>query len=524
MTALEGSVLVVDDTPAKRYIMASWLRRGGYDVVEAATGAEALARVREGGIGVVVLDVKLPDLSGFEVSEQIKSDPRHEATPVIHVSAAAVDPADRTQGLTRGADAYLVEPIDPDELLATIASVLRHYQARRHAESLAARLARLARVSTAISTTTSFTEMLEIAVRGATSIFNAPAAVVATRTDGTQVAATSVGPAAPVTIQPWRLGRDEPPVGTRYTDEAAHRCPPNAWPTDDTIRVLTVRGRLDRPPVRVLVPTSANVEGAPVLTLLGQAVMSAINMIWFFDEERDLAVTLQRSLLPRRLPQLPEFELAVRYVPASKRAEIGGDFYEAMRIGKSLLVAVGDVGGHSLHAATVMAELRHATRAYLAEGHGPAAVINELNRLMAQLIPDEIATLCLLAIDPASGEVRLANAGHPPPLIATAGGGVVVVDQHTALLGIETGPADEVRFVLQPGDTLIVYTDGLVERRGELPDVGVARLAAAAREVEPNLEAFASRILHDVGPAEARDDIAFVAIRRRPPLSARVVR
>src|SRR5690606_10090942 len=78
----------------------------------------------------------------------------------------------------------------------------------------------------------------------------------------------------------------------------------------------------------------------------------------------------------------------------------------------------------------------------------------------------------------------------------------------------EARPAEEVRFALDPGDTLIVYTDGLVERRGELPDVGVARLAAAAREVEPNLEAFASRILHDVGPADARDDIAFVAIRR----------
>ena len=513
MTAPDGSVLVVDDQPSKRYILATWLRRGGYDVVEAATGAEALARVREGGIGAVVLDVKLPDLSGFEVSEQIKGDPRHEATPIIHVSAAAIDPVDRTQGLARGADAYLAEPIDPDELLATIGSVLRYYRARRHAEALAARLATLARVNTAISTTTSFSEMLEIAVQGATSIFDAPAAVVATRTDGAQVAATSAGPGAPVTIQPWPLGRDEPPVGTRYSDESAHRCPPNAWPAGETVRVLTVRGRLDRPPVRVLVPTRADVEGAPVLTLLGQAVVSAVNLIWLFDEERDLALTLQRSLLPRRLPQLPELELAVRYVPATKRAEIGGDFYEAVLIGTTLHVAVGDVGGHSLHAATIMAELRHATRAYLSEGHGPARVINELNRLMARLIPDEIATMCLLAIDRTSGEVRLANAGHPPPLVATAEG-VAVVDRHTALLGIEARPAEEVRFALDPGDTLIVYTDGLVERRGELPDVGVARLAAAAREVEPNLEAFASRILHDVGPADARDDIAFVAIRR----------
>ena len=103
------------------------------------------------------------------------------------------------------------------------------------------------------------------------------------------------------------------------------------------------------------------------------------------------------------MPHVPELDLAVRYVPASDRAEIGGDFYEVVRFDDAVMVAVGDVGGHSLHAATIMAELRHATRAYLAEGHGPAAVLDRLNRLMAQLIPGEIATLCLLAIDIATG-------------------------------------------------------------------------------------------------------------------------
>src|SRR5690242_7672128 len=151
VAALDGAVLVVDDTPSKRYVLASWLRRGGYQVVEAGTGAEAIELVRGGGISLVVLDVRLPDLSGFEVCERIKSDPSCGVMPVIHVSAAAIHADDRTQGLERGADAYLVEPIDPDELLATLASVLRYYQARRHAEQLAERLTRLARVSVAMS-------------------------------------------------------------------------------------------------------------------------------------------------------------------------------------------------------------------------------------------------------------------------------------------------------------------------------------------------------------------------------------
>jgi len=124
---LAGTVLLVDDTPSKRYVLARWLRRGGYQVVEAATGAEALARFREGGVGLVILDVSLPDRTGFEVCEEMKADPVHGTTPVIHVSAAATDAVDRTQGLERGADAYLVEPIDPAELLATISAVLRYY-------------------------------------------------------------------------------------------------------------------------------------------------------------------------------------------------------------------------------------------------------------------------------------------------------------------------------------------------------------------------------------------------------------
>lgn len=512
MTLPDGTVLVVDDTTSKRYVLASWLRRGGYRVVEAATGAQALAEVRKGGIALVILDVKLPDISGFEVSEQIKSDPVHQGTPVIHVSASAIHPVDRTQGLSRGADAYLVEPIDPDELLATIASVLRYYQARHHAERLANRLADLVRVSSAISTTTSVEEMLHIAVRGATSIFESPAAVIATRLDGVQLAAVSAGSEKPVRLRAWRE-RAEPPLGTRLAEQPSSGWPRNAWPSDDTVSVLTVRARLDRPAVYVLVPTKANMEGAPVLTLFGQAVMSAMNVIRLFDEERDLALTLQRSLLPRLMPHLPQYDLAVRYVPASERAEIGGDFYEVMQLGTSLMVAVGDVGGHSLHAATIMAELRHATRAYLAEGHRPATVLNRLNRLMARLIPDEIATLCLLSIDVPSGSVRMANAGHPPPLVRSRAG-VRAVRRHSALLGIRAMHAEEETFELDHGDTVVLYTDGLIETRGEMLDTGIARLAAAAATVEPDLEAFATRLLEEVGPAEASDDIAMVIIRR----------
>ena len=143
MTDLAGTLLLVDDDEAKRYVLASWLRRAGHTVAEAATGQEGLSKVESAE--VVLLDVNLPDMSGFDVCRQIKGDPRTAAIPVIQVSATVVDAADRAHGLTEGADAYLVNPTEPTELLATVSAVLRYYRARARAERTAALLSALAR-------------------------------------------------------------------------------------------------------------------------------------------------------------------------------------------------------------------------------------------------------------------------------------------------------------------------------------------------------------------------------------------
>jgi CheY-like chemotaxis protein len=509
------TLLLVDDTASKRYVLGSWLRRGGYTVVEAATGTEALARFRQGGIDLVVLDVSLPDISGFEVCELIKGDPVYGTTPVIHVSAAAIQSVDRTHGLERGADAYLVEPIDPNEMLATVAAILRYYQARLHAERLATRLADLARLSASLGATTSQRALLYEAATGATRIFGSAVTIVATAPDGSRLAAVSEGPGERVELRAAMMADPvDQPLGIHVTDEPPERWPHVAWPAGETVRVLTIRQRADRPPLSIVVPTAATMDGAPVLTLFGQTVMSAMNTARLFDEEHDLALTLQRSMLPRTLPYVPSLELAVRYTPAGERAEIGGDFYEVARLDDRLLVAVGDVGGHSLHAATVMGELRHATRAYIAEGHGPAGVLDRLNQFIARLIPGEIATMCLLSIDISTGRTRLSNAGHPPPLVRNRDGVRLITDR-SPLLGIVVRPAGEVEFVLEPDDTVVLYTDGLIETRTETLDESLARLTHAAEQVERDLEAFATRLLADVGPAAPSDDIAMVIVRRQ---------
>lgn len=153
-----ATILVVDDSGANRYLLASWLRRDGHAVIEAATGREALDRLT--GIDLVVLDVRLPDLSGIEVCERIKSDPVTAAIPVLQISAVDIDVADRARGLQLGADAYLAEPLDPEEFLATVAAALRYYQARCRAERTALRLTALIRVSLAINSADTFDRLI----------------------------------------------------------------------------------------------------------------------------------------------------------------------------------------------------------------------------------------------------------------------------------------------------------------------------------------------------------------------------
>ena len=533
MSTDTGTVLVVDDTPAKRYVISSWLRRAGYTIVEAGTGTEALQRVETGPVDVVVLDVKLPDLTGFAVSERIKARARHP-TPVIHVSAAAVDVVDRTQGLSRGADAYLVEPIDPDEMVATVRAVLRYYRALRQAERLADRMTQLARATRELNTAANLRELLRTAATSAARIFDSSALVCAELPEGTRVMMSCTGPGVEPELRPCRRHLFDVPVGVVVRDDPATDWPELTWPEltspeltspeltspeltgSDTGKVRAVGARLrpDRAPVYTAVPAHVTDPGAPVLTQLGQAIAVAIDMLRAYQEEHTLALTLQRSLLPATLPKVEGYDMAVRYVPASEQAEIGGDFYELSVVDGRLAVAVGDVAGHSLHAATVMAELRHATRAYLAEGHSPSAVVDRLNQLMLRLIPNEVATLCLLLIEPETGRARLANAGHPPPLLSH-GGRAEYLTTRSALLGLRADRAPDTELTIPPGATLVLYTDGLVERRRDHIDTGLDALAHAAQWVDDDLEAFCDRVLTQVGPATPDDDIAVLTLRRR---------
>ncbi|MFG3553807.1 SpoIIE family protein phosphatase [Micromonospora sp. NPDC047557] len=507
-----ATVLVVDDSRTKRYLLVSWLTRAGYTVLEAESGTEALARVETDRIDLVVLDVRLPDLSGYEVCERIKA--AHPVMPVIHVSAHAVDVADRAQGLTRGADAYLAEPIEPEELIATTRAVLRYYQARKRAELLAERLLGLADTTVAVHAASTFTRLLEVAAEGAAEIFKSPAAVIAETFDGDCLAGICAGPGAEAAIVPWVVDDTGVPTGATVKVEAPANWGLLTWPADDSVTVAAARLREDRAPLYVVVPTATQTARTPVLVQLAQAVAAAVEAQRSFDEEHRIAVTLQRSLLPRSLPTVTGLDFAVRYEPASAQTEVGGDFYELVMLDGHLLLAIGDVAGHSLHAATVMAELRHAVRAYAVEGHQPGEILHRVNELMRTLLPNELATLCVLLLHPPTGRVRLASAGHLPPLLHQ--NGKVEFVQHSApLLGVRAPRPADLEFVLPAGATLVFYTDGLIERRDATIDEGLAALAAVAATVDDNLDDFCARLLVELAPSKIQDDVAVVVVRRR---------
>jgi serine phosphatase RsbU (regulator of sigma subunit) len=204
--------------------------------------------------------------------------------------------------------------------------------------------------------------------------------------------------------------------------------------------------------------------------------------------------------------------MSVRYIPASDQAEIGGDFYEALAWQDKVLVAIGDVQGHSLHAATVMGEVRHALRAFASEGHPPLAISGLVNDALQRFHPDVIATICLALLDPATGDLELVNCGHIPALIVDRGS-AAYHGEGGLMLGLPVHHPRVTRLVLPPGATALLVTDGLVEDRRTFLDENLEKLRLAAQEVSgADLEAFTNHLMALFGPRD--DDVAIIALRR----------
>jgi phosphoserine phosphatase RsbU/P len=230
--------------------------------------------------------------------------------------------------------------------------------------------------------------------------------------------------------------------------------------------------------------------------------------------DRETATALQRSLIPSALPRVSGLELAGRYVPGS--GNVGGDWYDVFSVPSGHVYAViGDVAGSGLQAAVIMGRIRSALRAYALESTDPAEVLTRLNRKLCHFEPEAMATVLCAVLTPALDEVSISCAGHLPPIAALPGQPAAVADiAGDALLGLaEQGSRQLTALSFPPGALLCLYTDGLVERRGQPIDDGIARLCAAVSAAEPEAAA-ASVMAAMAGATPNRDDVALLMLRR----------
>ena len=253
-----------------------------------------------------------------------------------------------------------------------------------------------------------------------------------------------------------------------------------------------------------------------VETLAGQAAQ-ALDRAIHFEIERTIAETLQRSVLPVTLPRVEGVQIAARYLPGTAELDVGGDWFDAINLADGRLgLVVGDVVGKGVQAAATMAQLRNGLRAFSLDRMKPSSTMARLNRLAEEVVETAFATLVYAVVDPDARVARVTSAGHPPPLVLYADGRAEFIEKGR---GLPLGAGADTRYSqavveLPVGTTIILYTDGLVERRGRTIDQGLDALRQAALEGPGEPEELVDHILDRVvGESERGDDIALLAVR-----------
>ena len=279
---------------------------------------------------------------------------------------------------------------------------------------------------------------------------------------------------------------------------------------------------IDHPKLRTVVTVATNPrrpfdeEYAQFIDLVAATVSASMTAALMRADElgalRLISDTLQHAML-ELASDLPT--VAARYLPQASNLTVGGDWYDVLDLGGGRRgLIVGDCVGHGLEAATAMGALRNVSRALLADGRGPAEVIASLDRFATTLPAAACATVVCAVVDLAEQTVTYSNAGHPPPLLVHDDQ-VIWLDQALATpLAVDEPTRREARLEVRPDDLLVMYTDGLIERRNESLDDGLLRLAnAAVAFCDEAVEDIANRLIEELVGTTARDDVALVVKR-----------
>jgi serine phosphatase RsbU (regulator of sigma subunit)/CheY-like chemotaxis protein/anti-sigma regulatory factor (Ser/Thr protein kinase) len=553
-------ILLVDDHKENLSALRAVLEPLGERLVSAESGEQALRALLREDIAVILLDVRMADLDGLQTARIIRARPRTRHIPIIFLTAQVSEVEEIALAYASGGVDYVIKPFEPEILRAKVSVFVelsrergervRQTQARAEAEAVARTVRTLQILSDAALSHLEMGGLTAELVERAATLFQADSACLLLRDenapglgvhaargvlsvpgDGRVVLGEGTFGRLAVERQAALLVGDEVPgfIAARAAADAAVEAGDDAEEAMASFMVVPLVASDELLGLIVLGATAEDrfdTGDLELLRLAADRMAIAIDHVQRFAHGRQLVETLQRSLLPDRLPHHPRLELAARYLPSGLAPQIGGDWYDALELDRDrTAVMIGDVVGHGVRAATTMSELRNALRAFAVEGHSPAAALHQLDRLVhATLGPGMIATVLFLIIDASKGTLLISRAGHPPPALRTATGEIRFLETGGTLpLGIDDRvKADEAEYAVNPGDTLLLFTDGLVERRRESINTGFDRLRDAFTNAPADVEELCDYILERTVTEQAsHDDIAVLAVRvLGPPLGA----
>jgi PAS domain S-box-containing protein len=659
-----GAILVVDDQAESLVALRTVLEPLGREVITATSGEEALKRLLNDDFAVIVMDVRMPGLDGFETVELIKRRDRHEDSAVIFLTAGDADAEQITRGYSAGAVDYILKPVDADVLRSKVAMLLELQQknaelraseerfraafegapigmglstvdgrwlevndalcellgrtqrqllelplwklvhpadqthereavrrllrdrplfdqsekrfvrpngevvhvivsvsltvdghdgpqgyiwqlvdvteqrraeaeraARAEAEAVATTIGKLQQVTEAALEHLELRDLLDVLVERLGEVFAADIVRILLQdhedeplyTVGAASGLDAAEPGMPVELGDTlaELVSANRPMTLQELPAGAGLDPMMAAAGVRALMAspLVIKGRLAGVvEVAMRAPRPFTLEEESLLILMADRAGLAIEHARAYEREVSNVELLQRSLLPDRLPDVAGIQIAARYMPGG--ADVGGDWYDAIPLeGGRVGVAMGDVVGHGIGAASLMGQLRHATRAYALEGHSPAGVLDRLDRLVRSLDGGQMATLLYLVVEPDHGTVHFASAGHVPPLaIGPSGEAKYLASAPNPPLGVfESQGHKELTAELAPGSTIVLYTDGLVEERGISIDQGLDALRLAAAQDVCHPDELCDRLVEAMLAIHpAIDDIAVLALRALP--------
>jgi signal transduction histidine kinase/DNA-binding response OmpR family regulator len=475
-----GRVLLADDNADLRDHVARLLRPS-FDVTTVPDGQEALELALTDQFDLVLTDVMMPRLNGFGLIKALRADERTRDVPIVVLSARAGEEAS-VEGLSAGADDYLVKPFSVRDLTARVRANLELGQNRRQ---IISRLRGLVDAAAAVNTVSTTAEVLDVAARHVRAMTSAGRVVLTAPGARAEVDGGADGSAAPVAVLPLP-DTSGAPLGE-----------------------LRVWSGTDGPLEPVL------------LTQLARLVGLRLGNARLYEAEHRIASTLQHSLLPQSLPQVPGAVVGSRYLPGSSEAEVGGDWYDVILApDRRLFLVIGDVVGKGVQAAAGMGQLRNALRAYILEGFDCGEALTRLNRLVDNLGRRQFATVVCVRFDPGTRELHFSSAGHPAPMLAAPGEEGELL--YTEALGPPIGALGDARYptltaTLEAGHRLLLYTDGLVEDRRLGIDTGLAEVRAELAKPAEHIEDLLDNLLAKAARQTRRDDIALLVLQATEP-------